>query len=83
MWSIVPVPAGSVEKGKGDWGLGGGGGGGGGGCRRGGGRSSNLRESGAAGLVPNTKEGVWVIRCASPIMPLMDMLNYKDKLFDK
>ena len=40
-------------------------------------------ESRAAGLIPNTREGVWVIECASPVMSLMCMLNYKDKLFDK
>ena len=55
--------------------------------RKGGGGGSNLGggpvgELGAAGLVPNTREGVWVIGCASPVMPLMCMLNYKDKLFD-
>ena len=42
-----------------------------------------MGESGVAGLVPNTREGVWVIGCASSVMSLMDMLNYKDKLFDK
>ena len=42
-----------------------------------------MGESGATGLVPNTKEGVWVIGCASPVMSMMCMLNYKDKLFDK
>ena len=41
------------------------------------------RESGVVELVPKTREGVWVIGCASPVMPLMGMLNYKDKLFDK
>ena len=48
--------------------------------------SSNLGgpmgESGAVGLFPNTREGVWIIGCASPVMSLMYMLNYKDKLFD-
>ena len=42
-----------------------------------------MGESRAAGLVPKTREGVWVIGCASPVMLLMGMLNYKDKLFDK
>ena len=42
-----------------------------------------MGESGATELVPNTKEGVWVIGCASSVMSLMCMLNYKDKLFDK
>ena len=42
-----------------------------------------MGESGATELVPNTKEGVWVIGCASSVMSLMFMLNYKDKLFDK
>ena len=46
-------------------------------------RGGPVGESGATGLVPKTREGVWVIGCASPIMPLMGMLNYKDKLFDK
>ena len=67
VWPVVLVPTDSIEKGKG----------GGGGVKRRGG------ESGAAGLVPNTKEGVWVIGCASPVMSLMCMLKYKDKLFDK
>ena len=40
-------------------------------------------ERGDAGLVPNIREGVWVIGCTSPVMPLMCMLNYKNKLFDK
>ena len=40
-------------------------------------------KSGAVRLVPKTREGVWVIGCASPVMPLMGMLNYKDKPFDK
>ena len=38
---------------------------------------------GIAGLVPKTREGVWVIGCASPVMLLMSMLNYEDKPFDK
>ena len=69
------------------------GGGGGGWGLKGGwgsrcGRSSNLGggpvgESGAARLFPKTRECVWVIGCASTIMFLMVMLNYKDKLFDK
>ena len=42
-----------------------------------------MGESGAAGLVPKTREGVWVIGCASPVMSLMGMLNYKNKPFDK
>ena len=41
-----------------------------------------MGESGAAELVPKTRE-CGVIGCASPIMSLMGMLNYKDKLFDK
>ena len=42
-----------------------------------------MGESGAARLVPNIREGVWIIGCTSSIMSLMCMLNYKDKLFDK
>ena len=42
-----------------------------------------MGESRAIGLVPNTREGVWIIGCTSPVMSLMSMLNYKDKLFDK
>ena len=42
-----------------------------------------MGESGAARLVPNTREGVRIIGCTSPVMSLMCMLNYKDKLFDK
>ena len=42
-----------------------------------------MGESGAVGLVPNTREVVWIIGCATPVMSLMCMLNYKDKLFDK
>ena len=42
-----------------------------------------MGESRAVRLVPNTKEGVWVIGCASPVISLMCMLYYKDKLFDK
>ena len=35
-------------------------------------------------LVPNIREGVWIIGCCtSSVMSLMCMLNYKDKLFDK
>ena len=29
------------------------------------------------------REGVWVIGCASPVMLMMGMLDYKDKPFDK
>ena len=42
-----------------------------------------MGESGATRLVPNTIEGVWIIVCTSPVMSLMCMLNYKDKLKEK
>ena len=42
-----------------------------------------MGESGAIRLVPNIREGVWIIGCTSSVMSSMCMLNYKDKLFDK
>ena len=42
-----------------------------------------MGESGVARLVPNIREGVWIIGCTSSVLSLMCMLNYKDKLFDK
>ena len=41
-----------------------------------------MGESRAVRLVPNIREGVWIIGCISSVMSLMCMLNYKDKLFD-
>ena len=42
-----------------------------------------MGESGAVEQVPKSRDCVWVIGCASPVMPLMSMLNYNDKPFDK
>ena len=42
-----------------------------------------MGESGAIKLVPNIREGVWIIGYTSLVMSLMCMLNYKDKLFNK
>ena len=37
----------------------------------------------AVGLIPKTRECVWLIRCVCLVISLMGMLNDKDKLFHK
>ena len=42
-----------------------------------------MGESRIVRLVPNIRDGVWIIECISSVMSLTCLLNYKDKLFDK